>query len=169
MAGHLGRMNPQYYQSSGESTPQAQLPEQFVATNPASSPLSGHLAVGYMESWDIRRAPVVSRVERTVGMRYEYARGMTRMPITRNSADGPPLPWNSSFQQYDQGPIRNGAYNDALFQAGYPGFNLGLSFKVPNLQSQSAAATRPQVQAPVMMGLSQRLFNRLKGGENPVG
>jgi hypothetical protein len=169
MAGHLGRMNPQYYQSSGEATEQAQLPEEFVATMPATSPLSGHLTIGTMESWDIRRAPVVSRVERTVGMRHDYVRGATRMPVRRLGADGIPVPWNSAAQPDDMGPIRNNHFNDALFQAGYPGFNLGLSFKVPNLPSQSAAATRPQVQAPRMISVSPKLFNRLRGGENQGG
>lgn len=165
----LGRLDPQYYQASGEATPQAELPEQFRSNPVPPSPLAGHLTVGYMSSWDIRRAPVVSRVERTIGMRHLYVRGSEVMPVRNLGADGPAYPWNSGFQKQDISPIHNGHFNDALFQAGYPGFNLGLSFKVPNLQTQSAAATRPQVQAPVMVGLSQRLFNRLKGGENASG
>lgn len=165
----LGRLDPQYYQASGVAAPQAELPEQFRSNPVPPSPLSGHLTVGYMESWDIRRAPVVSRVERTVGMRHLYSYGADKQNPRNQGADGPSLPWNSGFQKWFSGSIRNGHFNDALFQAGYPGFNLGLSFKVPNLQTQSAQATRPQVQAPVMIGLSQRLFNRLKGGENPSG
>jgi hypothetical protein len=54
----LGRLNPQYYQASGEATPQAELPEQFVSNAPATSPLADHLTVGYMSSWDIRRCRV---------------------------------------------------------------------------------------------------------------
>jgi hypothetical protein len=140
MAGNLGRLNPQYYQSSGESTPQAELPEQFVSNAPATSPLSSHLTVGYMDSWDIRRVPVVSRVERTVGMRTTYSRTTHRMPIRRQGADGQPTPWNSSAQPLLKGPIASTHNNDALFQAGYPGFNLGISFKVPTLNTTNGGS-----------------------------
>jgi hypothetical protein len=133
--GRLAPGNAQYFQSSGESTPQAQLPEQFVSNPVASSPISDHLSVAYESYHDIRRAPIVSRVERTVGMRTLYNRGMSRMPIRRLGADGQPIPWNSSMQPLNEGPIRNCHFNDALFQAGYPGFNLALSFKVPTLNT----------------------------------
>jgi hypothetical protein len=136
----IGRLNPQYYQSSGESTPQAQMPEQFVSNSPAESPLSDHLTVPYTSYHDFRKGPVVSRVERTNGMRTLYQRGMTRMPIMRLGADGQPVPWTSAANPVDQGPIRNSHFNDAWFQAGYPGFNLGLSFKVPTLNTTNAGS-----------------------------
>jgi hypothetical protein len=136
----LGRLNPQYYQASGEATAQAELPEQFISNAPATSPLASHLTVGYMSSWDVRRAPVVTRAERTTGMRYVYGRGTSRIPIRRLGADGQPIPWNSAAQPLNMGPIRNGQYNDALFQAGYPGFNLGISFKVPQLNTTNAGS-----------------------------
>jgi hypothetical protein len=140
MAGNLGRLNPQYYQASGVATPQAQLPEQFISNPVPPSPLSGHLCVGYEGSYDIRRAPVVTRVPRMNGMRTLYGRGVTRMPIRRLGADGQPVPWNSAAQPDDMGPIRNCHFNDALYQAGYPGFNLGLSFKVPTLNTTNAGS-----------------------------
>jgi hypothetical protein len=143
----LGRLTPgapQYFQASGESTPQAQLPEQFVSNPVASSPISDHLTIAYESYHDIRRAPVVSRVERTVGMRTLYNRGMSRMPIRRLGADGQPFPWNSNMQPMNEGPIRNCHFNDALFQAGYPGFNLGLSFKVPTLNTTNGGARSAQ-------------------------
>ena len=154
MAGNLGRLNPQYYQASGEATPQAQLPEQFRSNNPPASPLSGHLAMVTESYADFRQTPIVHRVERTLGMRNLYRRGATRQPIQRLGADGTPIPWDSSFQPNDMGPIRNCHFNDALFQAGYPGFNLGISFKVQTLPTQSGQTTRPQVQAPAMINIS---------------
>lgn len=140
MAGNLGRLNPQYYQASGEATPQAEMPEQFVSNPVSASPLSGHQSYQFESYHDIRRASVVSRVERTVGMRNLYQRLHSQMPVKRLGADGQPYPWDSSFQSINQGPIRNGHFNDALYQAGYPGFNLGLSFKVPTLQTTNAGS-----------------------------
>jgi hypothetical protein len=69
-----------------------------------------------------------------------YSRGTTRMPIRRLGADGKPIPWNSAAQPLNTGPIRNTHNNDALFQAGYPGFNLGLSFKVPTLNTTNGGS-----------------------------
>jgi|SRR5579871_377042 len=161
----IGRLQPQYFQASGEATPQAQLPEQFVSNAPATSPIASHLAVGYENAHDFRRGPVVHRVERTIGMRTTYSRGQTRMPIRRLGADGQPYPWNSAANAQDQGPIRNCHFNDALYQAGYPGYNLGLSFKVPQLNTQSAETTRPQVSAPSMIDIARHtpLFRRNPG------
>lgn len=158
MAG-FGRLNPntQYYQASGEATPQAQLPEQFVSNPVSESPLSGHLDF-YTDSYnDYKRGPVVSRVPRMNGYRTLYARGMTKMPIQRLGADGQPYPWDSGFNRQDMGPIRNGLFNDALFQAGYPGFNLGLSFKAPQLQTQSSQMRPSATYAPRNINVTQRL------------
>jgi hypothetical protein len=164
----LGRLTPQYFQASGEATPQAQLPEQFVSNPVATSPLSGHLSVPYEGSYDIRRAPVVSRVPRMNGIRQVYSRGMTAMPIKRLGADGQPMPWNSSFQRNDMGPIRNGQYNDSLYQAGYPGFNLGLSFKVPTLQTTNGGtgmiSATPPLMAPVSYNAGIPPYNRATRG-----
>lgn len=125
----------QFYQASGESTPQATLPEQYISNPAATSPISGHMKTptDWMSQLPGRDAAVVRRWPRMVGMRYLYARGMTPMPIQALGADGIPRPWVSRAQPNNEGPIRNGGFNDALFQAGYPGFNLGLSFKVPTV------------------------------------
>jgi hypothetical protein len=155
MAGNLGRLNPQYYQASGEATPQAQLPEQFVSNPVAESPLSDHLTVGYESYHDIRRCPAVSRVPRMNGIRNLYHRGTVNMPIRRIGADGIPYPWVSSAQRRDMGPIRNAHFNDGLFQAGYPGWNLGLSFKVPTLQTLAGGGTASASQTPAIMGISR--------------
>ena len=159
----MGRLHPQYYQASGEATPQAQLPEQFQSNMPADSPISSHLTVPYESYHDFRKTPVVQRVERTVGMRHLYQRGMTRMPIQQLGADGTPVPWDSSFQPNDQGPIRNSHFNDALFQAGYPGFNLGLSFKVPTLETASSGGKLSASNTPTNINVNSRLFRNLAG------
>jgi len=137
MAVNLGRLNPsaQVYQASGEATPQSKLPEKFESTPQPTSPLCTGLVIPPDWMPDIKTAPIVNRRPRRIGMRYLYARGARRQPIQRLGADGSPLPWTSSFQPNDMGPIRDAGFNDALFQAGYPGFNLGLSFKVPGIKS----------------------------------
>jgi hypothetical protein len=77
------------------------------------------------------KAPVVSRVQDTVGMRYIYSRGGIRQPLQK-LGNGPNLGiavWTGMFQQI-QVQRHNWGFYDKLFQAGYPGYNLGLSFKV---------------------------------------
>jgi len=125
----LGRLQPQYFQASGEATPQAQLPEQFISNPVPPSGLSGHLSVAYESYHDIRRAPIVSRVPDMTGIWSIYKRAFTRMDIRRDGADGTPRPWISAANKNDMGPIRNAHFNNGLFRAGYPGYNLGLSFK----------------------------------------
>jgi hypothetical protein len=81
------------------------------------------------------KAPVVLRGQRRNGMRYLYARGAVRQPISPLGT-GPDIGtavWSSAFQPDDMGPIHDAGFNDALYQAGYGGFNLGLSFKVQKL------------------------------------
>lgn len=90
------------------------------------------------------KAPVVMRGPRTVGMRYLYAHGAVRQPISPLGT-GPDIGnavWSSDFQPDLIGPIHDYGFNDALFQAGYPGFNLGLSFKVQKLQQQTTGPGR---------------------------
>lgn len=134
-----GSRSSQYWNASGESTPQAKLPEKYVSNRPPTSPISDHLdtPTDFRSLYPGQHDAVVRRWPRMVGMRYLYARGMTRMPIHPLGADGTPYPWRSKFQPNSQGPIRNGGFDDANFQAGYPGFNLGLSFKVPNIHKNN--------------------------------
>jgi hypothetical protein len=84
------------------------------------------------------QAPVVYRGQRENGMRYLYARGAVRQPISPLGT-GPDIGnavWSSDFQP-DFLTLHDWGFNDALFQAGYPGFNLGLSFKVQTLQENA--------------------------------
>lgn len=79
------------------------------------------------------KAPIVYRGQRTVGMRYLWAHGGVRQPISPLGT-GPDIGnavWSSSFQPELVGPIHDAGFNDKLYESGYPGFNLGLSFKVP--------------------------------------
>lgn len=98
--------------------------------NRTPSPLSSAQAVpSEPTTW---KAPVVYRGNRTRGMRYLWAHGAVRQPISPLGT-GPDIGnavWSSSFQPDLVGPIHDAGFNDELFQAGYPGFNLGLSFKV---------------------------------------
>lgn len=78
------------------------------------------------------KAPVVLRGQDTRGMRYLYADMRHRQPISPLGT-GPDLGvavWSSEFQP-NLGTLRDYGFYDLLYRAGYPGFNLGLSFKVP--------------------------------------
>lgn len=60
------------------------------------------------------------------------------MPVTADAAGAIANPFISAFQRMLHGPIVNGGFNDALYQAGYPGFNLGISFAVQTLETNNA-------------------------------
>jgi hypothetical protein len=115
---------------AGQAEPVA--PAYYISRAPGQQ-IGGHLATpSEPTEW---KAPVVYRGQREVGMRYLYARGAVRQPISPLGT-GPDIGnavWSSDFQPDFMGPIHDAGFNDALFQAGYPGFNLGLSFKVPVL------------------------------------
>lgn len=84
------------------------------------------------------RSPVISAAQRVVGMRYLLARGAVTQPLQKLGV-GNRLGiavWSSEFQP-KLASTHDAGFNDALFQAGYPGFNLGLSFKVPTLQTNA--------------------------------
>jgi hypothetical protein len=164
-AANIGRLNPstQVYMTSGEATPSDKLPEKFVSTPVATSPIGSQLDVPPDWMGERTTMPIVRRWPRMKGMRYLYARGQRRMPIERVGADGIPLPWVSSFQPNNQGPIRNAGFNDALFQAGYPGFNLGLSFKVQGIKSMNGP--RPGMISPITISQNRKVVtvNRTSG------
>jgi hypothetical protein len=132
-----------YFNASGESTPEAPVPTEFIPMARTTSRINDALAIPPDWNGNVRRQPIVQRAERVTGMKYLYVRGTVPMPIHPLGADGTPLPWNSSFQKLDFAPIHNAGFNYALFQAGYPGFNLGLSFKVPTAPSELRATTGP--------------------------
>jgi hypothetical protein len=119
------------------------------------------------------KAPVVFRGNRMVGIRHLYARGAVRQPISPLGT-GPDLGiavWTSDFQPDDMGPIRNAGFNDALFQAGYPGFNLGLSFKVmklPENQTGGPGGGGMKMHSPNIKNRIQRMMST-KGVVSNVG
>jgi hypothetical protein len=164
VAGQLGvnTASSQYFQASGEATQQAKLPEQFESHLLPGAALTGNQVYWADSVDDIRRAPIVDRRPRMRGIWHLYRRGMIRMPIQRIGADGRPFPWVSSYQPNDQGPIRNGGFNDALYQAGYPGFNLGLSFKVPTLDTAPSSGKRSITETPGLISVASRtnILNR---------
>lgn len=155
----LGRLQPndQYYQASGESTTQGKLPEQFKSTPVATSPIADQL--NFSADWvdSVATQPRVTRVPRKHGMRYLYARGARRQPYERLGHDALPRPNISAYQPNDMGPIRDAGFNDALFQAGYPGFNLGLSFKVPTLPSMGGPRTNMDQGGPQTVSQTRRV------------
>lgn len=95
-----------------------------------SSPLSDGMRPNVLPTeW---MAPVVMRGQDTRGMRYLYADMRQRQPISPLGT-GPDLGtavWSSEFQPV-LGSLRDYGFYDLLYRAGYPGFNLGLTFKVP--------------------------------------
>lgn len=152
----------QYFQSSGEATQQADLPQKFQSMPQPASPLASHQCFARAGFNDVHTTPVVTRRERLNGFRHLYSRGMTRMPVRRLGADGQPYPWDSGYQPNNQGPIRDATFNDALYQAGYGGYNLGLSFKVPTLQSTNAKTARSSRNTPANIDVARhvRLMRR---------
>lgn len=151
----------QRYQASGEATEQAEVPTKFQSNPPASSPISAHLATPTDHTSFVPGQPnaVVKRWPRMDGMRYLYARGMIAMPIHPNGTSIP-RPYISKYQRNSEGPIRNAGFNDRLYQAGYPGFNLGLSFKVPTVNRISN--TTPGVKSHTPKHNATTVLNRIR-------
>jgi hypothetical protein len=128
------------WQASGEATPSAPLPEQYVPTARSTNAINGSLKVPPDWNGNTKREPIVQRAQRTIGMKYLYASGATRQPIQKVGADGVPYPQDSAFQPNLHGIIHNAGFNYALYQAGYPGYNLGISFKVQNINDPAQVA-----------------------------
>lgn len=161
----ISRADTQRYSASGEATEQGTVPRRFQSAPVASSPLSGHLAapVDHTSFSPGQPNAVVLRAPRMIGMRYLYAAGHVKMPIQRLGADGTPLPWDSSYQPDMHGPIHDAGFNDALYQAGYPGFNLGLSFKVQTLpENVNGPGMNMRMHGPLATQPASRAVNRLR-------
>lgn len=144
-------------------------PAYWKPTSP--SPISASMQVpSEPTEW---KAPVVYRGDRMVGIRHLYARGAVRQPISPLGT-GPDVGiavWSSDFQPDLMGPIKNAGFNDALFQAGYPGFNLGLSFKVmklPTNQTGGPGGGGMKMRSPNVRNVIQRLGST-KGTVNTTG
>jgi hypothetical protein len=161
----LGALTPgnQYYQASGEATPEGKLPTQFQAQNVSASPFASANRVPPEWMPDIKRAPVVCRRDRMNGIWHLYSRAMQAQPYNRLGQPGgqPPRPNISGYQPNDMGPIRNGGFNNALYQAGYPGFNLGLSFKVQPLPTGGGPRTNMDQGGPQTVSQTRKV-NRLR-------
>lgn len=173
---NLGLMQPgnaQYYQTSGEATQQAKLPEEFESKNYTNSPLSVTLRQppDWIPAGSTKRAPVVNRRPRMNGIWHLYSRSMQRQPYERLGTPGgnPQNPYVSSFNPNDMGPIRNGGFNNGLYQAGYPGFNLGLSFKVPNIKTMNGPRTNMDQGGPQTTSQNRGVFRlRRPSGKPPI-
>jgi hypothetical protein len=167
MTGRIGSNSASsgYWNASGEATPSEKLPEKFVPGARGTHDISANLRIPPDWNGNVKRQPIVQRAQRTIGMKYLYVRGANPMPIHPLGADGTPMPWTSSFQRMIYGLIHNGGFNAAIFQAGYPGFNLGLSFKVPNINDQGTT-----VPSPARAGIQRTSTGPLseKGGSRGV-
>lgn len=161
----LGRLQPgsQFVQASGEAT--EQLPVKYISNMPPPSPLQGFNPPPSSAYNDPHTVARVDRHERMNGMRYLYALGHQQVPVHRLGADGQPYPWTSGFQRDTHGPIHDAGFNDALYQAGYPGFNLGLSFKVPTLPQNQTVPTRG---VHKMVRISQKLIRVRRATGQPL-
>lgn len=141
----------QRYNASGEATEQAELPENFKATPQPSSPLAANLAppTDHLSFFPGQPNAVVRRWPRMDGLRYLYASGMTRMTPRHLGANAIPRPESSAYQQNSHGPIHDAGFYDRYFETGtlpngigWPGrANLGLSFKVPKVDRNTAASS----------------------------
>jgi hypothetical protein len=117
-------------------------PESVKTLSP--SPISDHMDIPSEPTrWD---APYVNHGQNTRGMRYLYARGTDAIPLQALGAGGNKrmgmAVWNSEFQP-DRLGLHDAGFNDRLFQAGYPGFNLMLSFKVQTNPSADSSRAGP--------------------------
>ena len=140
---------------AGQAEPVA--PAYYISRRPGDQLGTAYKVPSEDTEW---QAPVVYRGQRKVGMRYLYARGAVRQPISPLGT-GPDIGnavWSSQFQP-DFLTLQDWGFNDALFQAGYPGFNLGLSFKVQQLQENPTGGPGQNIRmhSPNIRVMIQRL------------
>ncbi|HEV2353201.1 MAG TPA: hypothetical protein VGR89_03075 [Puia sp.] len=105
--------------------------EPVYTQHPGPQTLSSHLNTPSETAENTHRAPYVLRGQDTRGMRYLYADMRQRQDISPLGT-GPDIGvgvWSSEFQP-KLGTLRDYGFYDLLYRAGYPGFNLGLSFKI---------------------------------------
>lgn len=93
-----------------------------------SSPLNAMMQPAHESRADM--AAVVNHRPRMKGLRYLYSMGSRTIRQFLMTATGA-VP-SSSFQPYTA-HAWHANFNDAIYQAGYPGRNLGLSEKVPTI------------------------------------
>lgn len=119
---------------------------------PPTSPQSNNITTGSalpMYVPDAHSTPnmgssVVNRKYRSIGQRFLFSMGGRRIRQFLMTATGAVA--SSTFQPYTA-HTWFGTFNDALYQAGYPGRNLGISEKVPTI-NPAALGTAPWQQLP---------------------
>jgi hypothetical protein len=104
-------------------------------------------------------------------MRYLWADMHQRMPVSPLGT-GPDLGqsvWSSEFQPF-QGSLRDYGFYDLLFRAGYPGFNLALSFRVPvNPSVGQGSVGANNTMKPAPYNLAIQVLRRATGTPNLRG
>lgn len=159
---------------AGQEEPEAFSPESVKVL--PNTPLQDSMTVPAEPArWN---APYVDHAQNTRGMRYLYARGGMRQPI-KPLGEGPNIgiaTWNSEFQP-TLVSLHDAGFNDRLFQAGYPGFNLGLSFKTqqnpsiggngPGMGSISKPPNRYNMVINIMRGAGRIITPQVQGEGQP--
>lgn len=138
----MPRLNPYHGTSAAVSVGGSLEPVDPVYTRAnRQSPLGSNYPVPERQAMSALDAPVVSRSQDTRGMRYLWADIRQRMQLSPlgTGPDTGIAVWSSEFQPL-QGSLRDYGFYDLLYRAGYPGFNLGLSFRVPVNPSVSTNA-----------------------------
>lgn len=126
-------------------------PVTSYASNQRTSPVTSVNIVPATNAWTA--SSVVNRIPRRKGLRYSYGYGTVDMPAPYPSGGNRGVN-SSSFQRYNS-QLTAYSQNDAWFEAGYPS-NLGLTFKVPQLQTQKTGGSGPGQMA------SRPLFTRVQ-------
>ena len=119
--------------------PSVPLPENLVTRNDVSQNLPA------MSTTPVSGSMVVNRVNRQLGMRFLYARGAKRIRQFIMMATG--RVQSTQFQPYTSWTW-DGSFDDALYQVGYPGTNLGISEKVPTVPMAAINAPWQMTQRP---------------------
>ena len=108
-------------------------------------------------------APVVDRHERQIGLRFLFSRGGRRFRQFIMMATGQVQ--SSAFQPYNAWTW-NASFNDSIYQAGYPGTNLGWSFKAATIPPEALGTSpyqmlpKPWIRRPVV---TQRSYGAIPG------
>jgi hypothetical protein len=116
----------------------------FPQTNYIAGGFSGFATNPPAHSAPRTMAAIVNRRNRIKGMRFLYSHGLQTKRIFPMRATGQV---ESSRFQRQTNITAFGAFNDALYQGGYPGTNLGISEKVPTIPP-AALGTAPWQMTP---------------------
>lgn len=134
----------------------------FPQTNYITGGYAGFDTNPPAHSSPLTQAPVVDRHNRIRGMRFLYSRGSQVHTQFQMRATGQV---QSSRFQPKIASTWFACFNDALYQAGYPGTNLGISEKVPTIPPQ-ALGTAPWQMAAAPQWRRNIFTNRNYGTPN---